>query len=449
MGGAVTLSGSASYNAASDIITLVPDGQLQRGGIMSNARLDLGADFDLSFDIYLGNKDADGADGMAFVLHNDPFGAAALGGGGGGLGAAAIRNGLAIQFDTFQNGALGDIANDHTNFIDTDLPLAQARLSSQVDLGNIEDGNWHKVQVSWDVAQQTLSYSFDGQQAGTLTGNLASSYFGNSQFAYFGFTGATGGLTNLQQVEVNNFDAVLENGTEVHFSKPPLTVPGMGAVTLNGSASYNAASDIITLVPDGQLQRGGVMSNVRLDLGADFDLSFKIYLGNKDAGGADGMAFVLHNDPFGAAALGNGGGGLGAAGIRNGLAIQFDTYQNEVFGDIANDHTNFIDTDLPLAQARLSSQVDLGNIEDGNWHNVQVSWDVAQQTLSYAFDGQRAGTLTGDLADSYLADSQFAYFGFTGATGGLTNLQQVEVDGLDATLVGGARVIFGNDFLDF
>ena len=57
-------------------------------------------------------------------------------------------------------------------------------------------------------------------------------------------------------------------------------------------------------------------------------------------------------------------------------------------------------------------------------------------------------TLTGDLADSYLADSQFAYFGFTGATGGLTNLQQVEVDGLDATLAGGTRVIFGNDFLD-
>ena len=86
-------------------------------------RLDLGADFDFSFDLYLGNKDADGADGMAFVLHNDPFGADATGGGGGCLGASGIRNGLAIQFDTFQNGALGDIANDHTNFIDTDAAL--------------------------------------------------------------------------------------------------------------------------------------------------------------------------------------------------------------------------------------------------------------------------------------------------------------------------------------
>ena len=70
------------------------------------------------------------------------------------------------------------------------------------------------------MSQQTLSYSFDGKRAGTLTGNLANTYLANSQFAYFGFTGATGGLTNLQQVEINKFDAVLEDGTEVHFGEP-------------------------------------------------------------------------------------------------------------------------------------------------------------------------------------------------------------------------------------
>ena len=82
---------------------------------------------------------------------------------------------------------------------------------------------------------------------------------------------------------------------------------------------------------------------------------------------------------------------FGALGIRYGVAIEFDTYQNAALGDIANDHTNFIDTDAPLDQARLSSQVDLGNIEDGNWHDVQVSWDAALQTLSYSFDGNRLG----------------------------------------------------------
>jgi len=195
-----------------------------------------------------------------------------------------------------------------------------------------------------------------------------------------------------------------------------------------------------------QNQNGALMSNERVDLRSDFDLSFNIYLGNKDAG-ADGMAFVLHNDPLGGDATGGGGGMLGASGIHNGVGIAFDTYQNAPLGDIANDHTNFFRTDAPLDQARLSNQVDLGNVEDGQWHKVKVSWDVALQTLSYSFDGKQAGTLQGDLASQYFAGSESAYFGFTAATGGLSNLQQVELNGLDATLEGAGHVIFGPDFL--
>ncbi len=444
MGGGVTLNGNAHYDAATDTFILTQDAPAQ-GALMSNERIDLHSDFDINFRIYLGDKDA-GADGMAFVLHNDPFGADATGGGGGLYGASGIRNGVAIGFDTYQNAPFGDIANDHTNFIKTDAPIDQARLSDQVDLGNIEDGNWHKVQVSWDVVQQTLSYSFDGKQAGTLTGDLASQYFAGFNDAYFGFTAATGGLSNLQQVEINKLDAVLEDGTQVHFNKPSLIVPGMGGgVTLNGNAHYDAATDTFILTQDAPDQKGALMSNERIDLHSDFDINFRIYLGDKDAG-ADGMAFVLHNDPFGADATGGGGGLYGASGIRNGVAIGFDTYQNAPFGDIANDHTNFIKTDAPIDQARLSDQVDLGNIEDGNWHKVQVSWDVVQQTLSYSFDGKQAGTLTGDLASQYFAGFNDAYFGFTAATGGLSNLQQVEITGLDAILAGGSHVLFG-DFL--
>jgi hypothetical protein len=67
--------------------------------------------------------------------------------------------------------------------------------------------------------------------------------------------------------------------------------------------------------------------------------------------------------------------------------------------------------------------------------------------LSYSFDGKQAGTLQGDLASQYFAGSESAYFGFTAATGGLSNLQQVELNGLDATLEGAGHVIFGPDFL--
>ena len=45
----------------------------------------------------------------------------------------------------------GDIAPDHTRFIETDAPIAQRFVSGAVGLGNIEDNIWHAVQVSWDA----------------------------------------------------------------------------------------------------------------------------------------------------------------------------------------------------------------------------------------------------------------------------------------------------------
>jgi len=213
--GWVTLNGDATYDATTGDFALTKDAQNQKGALMSNERIDLRSDFDISFNIYLGNKDA-GGNGMAFVLHNDPFGGDATGAGGSSLGAYGIRNGLGIAFDTNGNPLLGSIANDHTNFFKTDSTLGQAQLSPQVDLGNVEDGNWHGVHVSWDAAKQTLSYFLDGREAGTLTGDLASQYFAGFNYAYFGFTAATGAVSNRQQVEINQFDALLEDGTQVH-----------------------------------------------------------------------------------------------------------------------------------------------------------------------------------------------------------------------------------------
>ena len=72
-------------------------------------------------------------------------------------------------------------------------------------------------------------------------------------------------------------------------------------VTKSGAASYAAASDVFTLTPDATNKTGAVMSNDRIDITHDFTLTFSAFLGSNDAG-ADGIAFVLHNAPSGAAA---------------------------------------------------------------------------------------------------------------------------------------------------
>jgi len=135
------------------------------------------------------------------VLHNDPNGATAVGGADAGLGAIGLQNGLAIEFDTRQKGAL------FTSIIST----AAGPVSGQpptTKLGNIVDGGWHQVGATWDSQAHTLRYWVDGKLGGTLTGDILSQYLGGQTTAYVGFTGATGGATStdLQQVRVAAVD---------------------------------------------------------------------------------------------------------------------------------------------------------------------------------------------------------------------------------------------------
>ncbi len=412
--------GDASYNATSNEFTLTPDANDQAGAAMSESRLDLGDDFEVTFDVFLGTKDA-GADGMAFVLHNSPQGNGATGAPGVGLGAAGIGQGVGIEFDTYFNYAfVGDIATDHTNFFDTDSAAANKTITGAVDLGNIEDGQWHGVRVVWDTSVNQLNYWFDDQLVGTLDSDIAAQYLGGSSLAYFGFTASTGGKSNLQKVR----DVALLVPDPDPDPDPPPSDQNPD-FTVVGDASYNATSNEFTLTPDANDQAGAAMSESRLDLGDDFEVTFDVFLGTKDAG-ADGMAFVLHNSPQGNGATGAPGVGLGAAGIGQGVGIEFDTYFNYAFvGDIATDHTNFFDTDSTAANKTITGAVDLGNIEDGQWHGVRVLWDTSVNQLNYWFDDQLVGTLDSDIAAQYLGGSSLAYFGFTASTGGKSNLQKV------------------------
>jgi Ca2+-binding RTX toxin-like protein len=180
-----------------------------------------------------------------------------------------------------------------------------------------------------------------------------------------------------------------------------------------------------------------------VDVRQGFEMRFEVFLGARDAGG-EGVAFVLHNDSRGSAALGAGSSAFGAVGIVNGLGIELDTRDNgAAAGDIAADHTNFLDTDNG---ARVgAAPVALPNLEDGAWHTLTLRWTptTAGQTngtLTYQIDGLTRGTLTTDLATTYLGGSALAHFGFTGATNSVSNLQEVRVVSLNATFDGTAAI---------
>ncbi|WP_169745550.1 CshA/CshB family fibrillar adhesin-related protein [Isoalcanivorax pacificus] len=217
-------------------------------------------------------------------------------------------------------------------------------------------------------------------------------------------------------------------------------------MVIGGTANMDAGSYQITLTEDTGNQAGAAWSQDRISLALPFTMEFAVYLGTKDSSGADGIAFAFHNDPGGNTVTGIYGGALGVGGLAPAVAIEFDTYQNgSGYGDIANDHTSIYNpvnyTDNAGGGNLYSPVYDLGNIEDGEWHDVRIVWDPITKTLQYYFDNVLVTTLNRGLVASDFDDDPNVYYGFTGSTGGSSNLQkacliavpdQVQVDYGDA-----------------
>jgi Ca2+-binding RTX toxin-like protein len=419
IGGTAEMNGNAGFDSDRQLFTLTPTGASKTGAVMSDAKIDLHSDLDISFNFFLGSNDG-GSSGATFVLQSDPNGSDAIGSGGAGLGASGIQNGLAIALNAKRG-------SDTTRLVDTDAGSKHKALTSAVSVGNLENGHWHQAHVVWNADTQTLTYWVDGKLGGTLSGDLVTKYFGGSNLVQFGFTGATGSGGNLEQVHVTQVSA---NAGELQYgalsacdNKPFIDTDQPSHVSYAGSASIGA-TNLVTLTPNVRSTAGSAFSMGCIDLHSDFSLSFNFNAGNADVAGG-GLSFVLQNDLLGGDALGGSGTALGAGGIGNGLGIAFSMAQGA-------DHTNFFDTDLGTSRGALSAQTTLGNLEDGNWHTSQVTWDASTQTLSYWIDGSLGGTLTGDLAQQYFGGSDLIHFGFTGSTGTSANVQLVQVTGFEA-----------------
>ncbi len=169
---------------------------------------------------------------------------------------------------------------------------------------------------------------------------------------------------------------------------------------------------------------GSVWNSNQISLEDPFDFTFDVYLGNIPSG-ADGIAFVLQ--PV-STAVGTTGGGLGYLGITPSVAIEVDTYQNG--WDPVNDHIaiqangdNNHTTANNLAGPELAL-VSGANIEDGATHLMRVTWDPVTMELSAYMDGSLRVTYTGDIVANFLAGDPMVFWGFTGSTGGLNNVQE-------------------------
>jgi gliding motility-associated-like protein len=227
------LNGSATRDNC-NCYTLTSANNFLRGSVWNASRIDLNQPFDFSFNVYLGCKDADGADGIVFILQTA---ATSIGGAGAGMGFEGVNPSIGISLDTWQNININDPAIDHisiqlngsiTHGTDLAGPIAASASSD-----NIEDCQWHTFRITWDPATQFISTWFDGVFRLQAQADLVNTVFNNHPDVFWGFSAGTGAANNLQQ-----FCTALNPGFTTNFTSNTTCINNNVVAFNNTSVSF-------------------------------------------------------------------------------------------------------------------------------------------------------------------------------------------------------------------
>ncbi len=195
-------------------------------------------------------------------------------------------------------------------------------------------------------------------------------------------------------------------------------------VTLNGAA--RKMRDRIRIVPAKVSQTGSVWFNSKQRVADGFELTFSFSItapGSRSprVPGADGLAFVLQNSSV---YEGGVGGGIGYQGIRNSLAVEFDTYDNnpdsnpEPNGNHISVHSRGMEPNSADHRTSRGWTSALPDLKAGGRHTAKVRY--VPGTLEVYLDDLTSPVLTVALRlDTLMTlDNGTCWMGFTAATGG-------------------------------
>jgi hypothetical protein len=183
-----------------------------------------------------------------------------------------------------------------------------------------------------------------------------------------------------------------------------------------GSANYDAADGILKITPAANDMVGAAWLNETIDC-TEFWARFKIYIG--DGNGADGMVFGWVRNQ----GIGGGGGALGwyGGGLR-GYGIVFDTYPQTYTNVVSFEDASIHGADLG-GFVCYRPPIDM---ENAGWFDVEIEMDNGHLQMWMSNEAQG---FPRTLAIDYTVagyEGFDAYFGFTGATGGLNNNHWVD-----------------------
>ena len=196
------------------------------------------------------------------------------------------------------------------------------------------------------------------------------------------------------------------------------------AYVLNGSAT-RISCNCYSLTQAINSQSGSVWNANKIDLNTSFDFMFNVYLGCKDADGADGVVFTLQ--PI-STSVGAGGQGIGFLGVNPSVGIVLDTWQNNELNDPAYDHLSIQVNGIGKHGNDLAGPVPIStvkpNVEDCQWHTLRITWDAGSHVLVSYFDGELRLQTHTDLIRSIFHNDPQVYWGFSAGTGIGNNVQK-------------------------
>ncbi|HAX84931.1 MAG TPA: hypothetical protein DCY91_01395 [Cyanobacteria bacterium UBA11370] len=202
-------------------------------------------------------------------------------------------------------------------------------------------------------------------------------------------------------------------------------------LTLNGGARQ--AGNVLRLTSAGFHQKGSAFLTNPFTIGADtsFQTNFQFNLsGGLGTFGGDGFTFVLQNDPRGANALGNAGGGLGYQGISPSLAIEFDTIRNGLTdagpGILRANHIGVDQNGSVVSSVTAIPNIDLNGGDPINaWIDYDGTTDLLEVFLGTS-TFKPATSLLSTTVDLFNTVGSQANIGFTAATGLSTNRHDIQ-----------------------
>jgi beta-glucanase (GH16 family) len=262
----------------------------------------------------------------------------------------------------------------------------------------------------------------------SLNGNAVFDYSsaagGSMAFESYAYTGslpASVGSTTGYGWQMSIFASGCLLPTPTPSYTPTTTPPVCASWVTVGSAFASGGG--VTLTTATNSLAGAAWNSSCIDLGQNFNMTFKAFFG---AGpGADGIDFVLQQDSRATGALGEPGGDKGYLGtqpVTPSVALDLETYggngtlQVLENGSAANTCA-YATTACPY--------VFPSSISNNQEHAYQVVWNASAKTLTLIVDGVVVMAYGRDLVNSVFGGNPCAYYGFTAATGGSSNLQYV------------------------